>query len=97
MANKQDVEGALTAVEITDHLKLHSNKDHAWQIQVRFVLVPSPPDPSRAACSLALRPGVPLPLPITAPPCWPQPCSAISGTGLNEGMDWIAHTLRNKR
>ena len=58
MANKQDVEGALSAVEITEALKLHSNKDHAWQI---------------------------------------QPCSAVNGKGLFEGMDWIAHTLRNKR
>ncbi|KAL1526371.1 hypothetical protein AB1Y20_015084 [Prymnesium parvum] len=58
LANKQDVQGALTAVEITEQLKLHSNKDHAWQI---------------------------------------QPCSAITGKGLLEGMDWIAHTLRNKR
>lgn len=58
LANKQDVEGAMTAVEITEKLKLHSNKGHAWQI---------------------------------------QPCSAINGKGLYEGMDWLAHTLRNKR
>ena len=57
LANKQDVQGAMSAVEITQALKLHSNKDHAWQI---------------------------------------QPCSALTGTGLFEGMDWVAHTLRTK-
>ena len=32
MANKQDVEGALTAVEITEHLKLHSNPNHTKKV-----------------------------------------------------------------
>ena len=26
-----------------------------------------------------------------------QDCSAISGRGIYEGMDWVTHTLRNKR
>ena len=58
LANKQDLEGAMSAVEITQQLKLHTNKEHSWQI---------------------------------------MPCSAQTGEGLFEGMDWIAHTLRNKR
>tara|TARA_B110001452_G_scaffold204756_1_gene174741 strand:- start:544 stop:1053 length:510 start_codon:yes stop_codon:yes gene_type:complete len=58
LANKQDVEGALTAMEISQHLKLHALKQQSWQIQA---------------------------------------CSALTGTGLQEGMDWMAHTLRNKR
>mmetsp|Transcript_33267 Transcript_33267/g.54958 ORF Transcript_33267/g.54958 Transcript_33267/m.54958 type:complete len:183 (-) Transcript_33267:362-910(-) len=57
LANKQDLEGALTAVEITQQLQLHTCKQHAWQI---------------------------------------QPCSAVSGKGLYEGMDWLAHTLKNR-
>jgi len=58
LANKQDLDGAMTAVEITQQLQLHANKQHAWQI---------------------------------------QPCSALTGTGIYEGMDWLAHTLKNKR
>ena len=58
LANKQDLEGAMTPVEITQQLKLHLNKEHSWQI---------------------------------------QPCSALTGSGLFEGMDWVAHTLRTKR
>ena len=58
LANKQDLEGAMTAVDITQHLSLHSNKQHPWQI---------------------------------------QPCSALTGKGLYEGMDWLAHTLRTKK
>ena len=58
LANKQDLDGAMTPVEITQQLKLHLNKEHSWQI---------------------------------------QPCSALTGSGLFEGMDWVAHTLRTKR
>mmetsp|Transcript_16465 Transcript_16465/g.33105 ORF Transcript_16465/g.33105 Transcript_16465/m.33105 type:complete len:88 (+) Transcript_16465:1-264(+) len=58
LANKQDIEGAMSPIEITQLLKLHLNKEHAWQI---------------------------------------QPCSAVTGAGLFEGMDWVAHTLRTKR
>ncbi len=58
LANKQDLDGAMSAIEITQALKLHLNKEHAWQI---------------------------------------QPTSAVNGTGLMEGMDWLAHTLRTKR
>ena len=47
LANKQDLEGAMSPIEITQQLKLHLNKDHAWQI---------------------------------------QPCSALTGAGLFEGM-----------
>ena len=47
LANKQDLEGAMSPIEITHELKLHLNKDHAWQI---------------------------------------QPCSAVTGAGLFEGM-----------
>ena len=32
-ANKQDLAGAMTAVEITESLQLHGIKDHGWQIQ----------------------------------------------------------------
>ncbi|KAL7714355.1 ADP-ribosylation factor [Entamoeba marina] len=31
-ANKQDLEGALTAAEISDKLMLHTVKDHTWNI-----------------------------------------------------------------
>jgi len=58
LANKQDLKGAMSPIEITQQLKLHQNKEHAWQI---------------------------------------QPCSAVTGAGLFEGMDWVAHTLRTKR
>ena len=33
LANKQDVEGAMTAMEISQSLKLHSLKQQSWQIQ----------------------------------------------------------------
>lgn len=56
LANKQDLPSAMDPVEITQSLKLHLNKEHAWHI---------------------------------------QPCSAVTGAGLMEGMDWVAHTLRN--
>ena len=58
LANKQDLPGALSPMEISQQLKLHMNKEHAWQI---------------------------------------QPCSAVTGAGLFEGMDWVAHTLRTRR
>ena len=58
LANKQDLEGAMSPIEITQQLQLHLNKEHAWQI---------------------------------------QPCSALTGDGLVEGMDWVAHTLQNKQ
>ena len=58
LANKQDVPGAATAMEISQHLKLHALKEISWQIQA---------------------------------------CSALTGAGLHEGLDWVAHTLRNKR
>jgi hypothetical protein len=35
LANKQDVEGAMTAAEVSTALALHANKQHDWQIQVR--------------------------------------------------------------
>uniref|UniRef100_A0A7S4BC43 Uncharacterized protein n=1 Tax=Chrysotila carterae TaxID=13221 RepID=A0A7S4BC43_CHRCT len=57
-ANKQDLAGAMTAVEITQQLQLHANKQHAWQI---------------------------------------QPCSAKTGDGLYEGLDWMVHTLKSNR
>ena len=57
-ANKQDLPGAMTAVEITQQLQLHGDKERAWQI---------------------------------------QPCSAKEGSGLYEGLDWLVHTLKNKR
>lgn len=31
LANKQDLHGAMSAVDITQELKLHLNKEHAWQ------------------------------------------------------------------
>lgn len=55
-ANKQDLAGAMSAVEITQALQLHANKQHAWQIQA---------------------------------------CSAVSGEGLYEGLDWLTHALKN--
>jgi len=58
LANKQDMEGAMTAMEISQSLKLHALKQQSWQIQA---------------------------------------CSAVTGLGLHEGMDWVAHTLRTKR
>jgi ADP-ribosylation factor-like protein 5B len=58
LANKQDLQGAMSAVEITQALNLHTHKQHAWQI---------------------------------------QPCSGVTGAGLAEGMDWLAHTLKQKR
>ena len=33
LANKQDVEGAMTAMEISQSLKLHGLKQQSWQIQ----------------------------------------------------------------
>ncbi|KNC72124.1 hypothetical protein SARC_15325 [Sphaeroforma arctica JP610] len=33
LANKQDLEGALTAAEISQYLNLSSIKDHGWKIQ----------------------------------------------------------------
>ena len=53
-----NVRNAIDAMDITQELKLHLNKEHAWQI---------------------------------------QPCSALTGAGLMEGMDWVAHTVRNQR
>jgi ADP-ribosylation factor-like protein 5B len=55
-ANKQDLAGAMTAVEITESLQLHGIKDHGWQIQA---------------------------------------CSATTGEGLYEGLDWLTHALKN--
>ena len=57
LANKQDVNGAMSAVEISQQLKLHASKLASWQI---------------------------------------QPCSALTGAGLAEGMDWLAHVLRTR-
>jgi len=56
-ANKQDLPDAMTAVEITEALQLHANKQHAWQIQA---------------------------------------CSAVTGEGLYEGLDWLTHALKNR-
>ena len=58
LANKQDLEQAMGAAEISTQLQLHAHKTQSWHI---------------------------------------QDCSAISGRGIYEGMDWVTHTLRNKR
>ena len=64
LANKQDVEGAMTAMEISQSLKLHGLKQQSWQIQAcsavtgaaakahmwhRVRMAPTPSHPARAA------------------------------------------------
>ncbi|KAK0416740.1 hypothetical protein QR680_012655 [Steinernema hermaphroditum] len=53
-ANKQDVDGAMTAAEISEELNLTSIKSHRWQI---------------------------------------QPCCALSGEGVEKGLEWIASNI----
>ncbi|KAI1717154.1 ADP-ribosylation factor family domain-containing protein [Ditylenchus destructor] len=53
-ANKQDVEGAMSAAEISNELNLISIKSHRWQI---------------------------------------QSCCALSGEGIQKGLEWIASNI----
>ena len=54
-ANKQDVAGALSEMEIADYLQMHQIKNRPWAI---------------------------------------FKCSALTGYGLNEGMEWISAALQ---
>ncbi|MFH4975312.1 hypothetical protein AB6A40_002021 [Gnathostoma spinigerum] len=54
-ANKQDVNGAMSAAQISNELNLTSIKTHRWQI---------------------------------------QPCCALTGEGLDKGLQWIASNIR---
>lgn len=54
-ANKQDVEGAMRAPDVSDALGLTGIRDRPWQI---------------------------------------VETSAVTGVGLNEGMDWLVHALK---
>ncbi|XP_063722875.1 ADP-ribosylation factor-like protein 5B [Symsagittifera roscoffensis] len=54
-ANKQDIEGCMTASEISQSLRLTALKTHGWHI---------------------------------------QSCCAITGEGLNQGLEWIASNIK---
>ncbi|KAJ1927920.1 ADP-ribosylation factor-like protein 2 [Tieghemiomyces parasiticus] len=57
LANKQDIQGALTSEEIADRLGLAEVKTHHWRI---------------------------------------LPCSAVTGTNLLDGMDWIVNDIASR-
>ena len=59
LANKQDMEGAMTAMEISQSLKLHALKTQSWQIQACSALTGGAADPK----SSSDRPGAPPLLP----------------------------------
>ena len=56
-ANKQDLDLALSAEEVMNHLELSDITDRTWNIQA---------------------------------------CSAVSQTGLNEGMEWMIQTINTR-
>ena len=87
LANKQDVEGAMTAMEISQSLKLHALKQQSWQIQAcsavtgaaakadkchRVHMAPTPPYPARA-----VRRAGPA---ASAPQALPPQCRSVAST-----------------
>ena len=87
LANKQDVEGAMTAMEISQSLKLHALKQQSWQIQAcsavtgaaakadmchRVRMAPTLPYPARA-----VRRAGPA---ASAPQALPPQCRSVAST-----------------
>lgn len=79
-ANKQDLHDSLSAAEISHALDLSSIKDHTWHIQVSEMLAVS--------CYHVAR-MVESPFPTLSLSLL-QPCCALTGDGLKEGMEWLS-------